>query len=156
MTAQLQTRQRNKMIQYLTEAIRGAGEALSATEALICKDVGLSFEEWRALTVIGRTTRTLSVSQLARSLNHSRQSTHRLVVEMASAGLIHLLRNSDDRRLLQMEITAAGKSLLGVADTRRTEWLITMTYDLTEPELYVLMNRMRAVRHRIVRARTYA
>lgn len=155
MSIQSRSRQRNKMLLYLADAIRGAAASLNAAEHLICKEAGLSVEQWRGLSAIGRTTRFLSVSQLARVLNHSRQSTYELVLGLERAGWIRLLRNPDDRRLLQMEIAPAGRRTLSIVDARRSEWLVTMTYDLGESDLYTLTDRTRALRNRITRARTY-
>jgi len=156
MANSLKTTQRNKMIGYLTDAVRGAAAALDATHTTIGRELGLTAEQWSALAIIGRTTRSLSVSQLARQLRHSRQSTHILAVRLEQAGWIRFLRNPDDRRLLQMEITPAGRIILNDVDTRRNTWLITMTYDLEDSDLYVLMNTLRALQNRIVRARPYA
>ena len=148
--------ERKKMIGYLTEAIRGAASCLSAAEEAICKKVDLSIEQWNALTRIGRSSRVLSVSQLAHGLKRSRQSTYELVLGLERAGLVRLLRNPDDRRLLQMEITEAGRRDLSIAEDRRNAWFLTMAYDLEESELYVLTERMRALHNRIMRARPYA
>ena len=74
---------------------------------------------------------------------------------MERAGWIRLLPNPDDRRLVQMELTADGHRVLGIAEARRNAWLITMTYDLEESDLNALLSRMQALRHRIVRAGTY-
>ena len=156
MTTSSRTTQRNKMIGRLADAIRDAATALDAAHMVIGKELGLSAEQWSALAAIGRTTRLLSITQLAWQLRHSRQSTYNLAVRLERSGWIRFLRNSDDRRLLQMEITAAGKIILDNANARRSAWLITLTYDLGDPELYVLMNRMRALHARIARARTYA
>ena len=144
------------MIRYLAEAIRGAASCLNAAEEAICRKVDLSVEQWNALMTITRSTRSLSVSQLARALKHSRQSTYELVLSLEHAGLIHLLRNPDDRRLLQMEITEAGRRDLAIAEDRRNAWFLTMAYDLEESDLCVLTERMRALRNRIARARPYA
>ncbi len=148
--------QRRKMIGYLTEAIRGAASSLNAAEEAICKKVDLSVEQWNALTRIARSPRVLSVSQLAHGLKRSRQSTYELVLGLERAGLVRLLRNPDDRRLLQMEITETGKRDLSIAEDRRIAWFLTMAYDLEESELYVLTERMRALHNRIARARPYA
>jgi DNA-binding MarR family transcriptional regulator len=144
------------MTRYLTEAIRGAAACLIAAEEAICKKVDLSIEQWNALMTIGRSTRALSVSQLAHALKHSRQSTYELALGLERAGLIRLLRNPDDRRLLQMEITETGRRDLAIAEDRRNAWFLTMTYDLEESDLYVLTERMRALRNRIERARPFA
>jgi DNA-binding MarR family transcriptional regulator len=155
MTQSQNTIQRNKIIQYLTEAILGAAASLNATEAQICKEIGLTPEHWAALSAIKRMPRSLSLSQLARQLKHRRQSTHTLALNMERAGWIRLLPNPDERRLVQMELTADGHRVLGIAEARRNAWLITMTYDLEESDLNALLSRMQALRHRIVRAGTY-
>jgi DNA-binding MarR family transcriptional regulator len=155
MTTSPKPSKRNKMIGYLTDALRGAATALEATQSLIGKEFGLSVEQWNALTVIGRTDRLISVSQLAWRLTHSRQSTYNLVIRLERLGWIRFWRNPDDRRLLQMEITSAGRIILNNANARRNVWLVTLTYDLADSELYVLMNRMRALQNRIARARRY-
>ena len=150
------TKQRNKMVNYLTEAIRDAALGLETAYTVIGKELGLSAEQWRALALIGGTTRALSITQLAWRLRHSRQSTFNLAVRLERRGWINFLRNPDDRRLLQMEITAPGRIILNNANARKMAWLITLTYDLGDNELYVLMNRARALHNRIVRARRYA
>lgn len=147
--------ERNKMIGYLIEAVRGAADALDSGHTTIGKKAGLSLEQWGALAAIGRTSCTLSVSQLARKLGHSRQSTHDLAIRLQQAGWIRFWRNSDDRRRLHVEITAAGKAILSAASARRKQWLITMTYDLADSEIYVLANTLRTLHSRIARARRY-
>jgi len=144
------------MIGYLTDAVRGAATALDASHTVIGRELGLSAEQWRALEIIGRTTCSLSVSQLAWQLRHSRQSTYNLAVRLERSGWIRFLRNPDDRRLLQMEITSSGRIILNNANARRNTWLITLTYDLEDSDLYVLMNTLRALQNRIVRTRRYA
>jgi DNA-binding MarR family transcriptional regulator len=148
--------QRNKMIGYLVEAVRGAATALDTGHTSIGNKAGLSLEQWGALAAIGRTSCSLSVSQLARKLGHSRQSTHDLAIRLERAGWIRFWRNSSDRRRLHIEITADGKTILSHASARRREWLITMTYDMTDSELYALTNTLRALHNRIARARIYA
>ena len=46
MSIQSRSRQRNKMLLYLADAIRGAAASLNAAEHLICKETGLSVEQW--------------------------------------------------------------------------------------------------------------
>jgi DNA-binding MarR family transcriptional regulator len=150
------TTERNKMIGHLVKAIRDAATALDAALTMIGKEFGLSPEQWRALAAIGRTRRLMSLTQLAWQLRQSRQSTYNMMVRLERSGWIRFLRNPDDRRLLQMEITAGGKIILDNANARRSAWLITLTYDLGDPELYVMMDRMRALHNRIARARAYA
>ena len=136
--------------------IRNAASCLSASRDVICKEVGLSAERWRALAVIKRSVCVLSISDLARALRIRRQSMHRLALGLEKRGWIRFLPNRSDRRLLQMELTNAGISILSTAEQRYQTWLVTMTYDLDDRELCELAASMRTVRERIARARDFA
>src|SRR5262249_50905673 len=113
-------------IRYLTEEIDNAAACLNASRAAICKEAGVSLQQWRALAVIDRSTRALSVSHLARRLRCRRQSVHSLAQGLERAGWIRLLPNQDDRRLLHIEITRLGKSILSVVDSQFRSWLLIM------------------------------
>jgi DNA-binding MarR family transcriptional regulator len=143
-------------IRQLAREIHNAAAVLSGCRAAICEKVGLNAEHWRALAAIDRSSFVLSISDLARQLRRSRQSTHPLALDLERAGWIRFLPNQDDRRLLQMEITVSGKSILSAAEGRFNTWLLTMASDLGDRELRELANTLRAVRERIARARDYA
>jgi DNA-binding MarR family transcriptional regulator len=140
----------------LAQEVHNAASLLASGRSAICRNVGLSPERWRALAVIVHSPLVLSVSDLARRLRLSRQSVHRLALGLARAGWIQYLPNSDDRRLLQLEITASGKRILDEAEYRFTTWLTVMTYDLSEHELRQMVSAVRCVRERIARVRDHA
>ena len=156
MTPQQRNMHRRHHIRLLAQEVHNAAACLNASRAEICHQTGLSAERWAALAVIARSSFTLSISELARQLRRSRQSVHSLALGLEKAGWIRLLPNPDDRRLLQMEITAAGRSVLSTAENRFNAWLLTMAFDLDDRELRALLNTLRAVRGRIARARDYA
>ena len=147
---------RKHNIRHLAQEIHNAAACISACRAAICKKVGLNAAHWRALAAIDRSTFVLSISDLARQLRRSRQSVHPLALGLERAGWIRFLPNQDDRRLLQMQLTGAGKSILSAAEGRFDTWLLTMASDLGDRELRELANTLRAVRERIARARDYA
>ena len=147
---------RRKHIRRLATEIHNAAACLNASRAAICQKTGLTAERWRALAVINRCGFTLSISHLARQLRHTRQSVRSLALTLEKAGWIRLLPNRDDRRLLQMELTPSGKSVLSAAESSFNAWLLTMAFDLDDRELRALLNTVCAVRHRIARARDYA
>ena len=147
---------RRHHLRQLAKEIHNAAACLYASQAVICQKTGLNAERWRALAVIDRSGYTLSISDLARQLRRSRQSVHPLALSLEKAGWIRFLPNRDDRRLLQMEITACGKSVLSAAEDRFNAWLLTMAFDLDDRELHALIDTLRAVRDRIARARDYA
>ena len=152
----LQRQARRRHIRLLAKEIHNAAACLNASRAVICEQTGLSVERWRALAVIDRSSFTLSISDLARQLRLSRQSVHSLTVGLEKLGWIRFLPNRDDRRLLQMEITAQGKSVLSATEDRFNAWLLVMAFDLEDRELRALIDTLRAVRNRIARARDYA
>jgi DNA-binding MarR family transcriptional regulator len=147
---------RKRTVRFLTEEIDNAAACLSASRTVICQEVGLRHEHWKALEAIGRSPLTLSISALARRLRRSRQAVYSLALGLERAGWIRLLPNQDDRRLLQIEMTAHGMSILTTIENRFDAWLLTMAFDLGERELRHLANTLRAVRGRIARARDYA
>jgi DNA-binding MarR family transcriptional regulator len=154
----MRTGLRNAMhnIQYFAQEIDNAAACLNASRAAICKEVGVSLQQWRALAVIDRSSRTLSISQLARCLRRARQSVHALAQGLERAGWVRLYPNRDDRRLIHIEITRAGKSVLGSVDSQFRSWLLVMAFDLSERELRKLNITLRSIRARVSRARDYA
>ncbi len=138
------------------EEIDNAAACLNASRTAICKEAGVRLEQWRALAVIDRSARAPSISQLGWRLRRTRQSVHSLAQGLERAGWIRLVPNRDDRRLLLIEITRLGKSVLsGVEDSFRA-WLLIMSFDLSEPELRKLIMTLRSIRARVSRARDYA
>ena len=152
----LQRNARRRHIYRFAKEIHNAAACLTASQDAICQKSGLNAERWRALAAIDRSSFTLSISDLARQLQRSRQSVHPLAVSLERAGWIRFLPNRDDRRLLQMEITGLGKSILSAAEDRFNTWLLTMASDLGDHELRELVNTLCAVRARVARARAYA
>ena len=119
-----------RCIWSLAWEIDNTAHRLRRCRASICATVGLSPERWSALAVIHRSTYVLSISDLARQLRRSRQSAHALAVSMERDRLIRFLPNPDDRRLLQIKITDAGRRFLVDAEQRYNMCLLTMWADL--------------------------
>jgi DNA-binding MarR family transcriptional regulator len=143
-------------IRCFAEEIDNAAACLNASRAAICKEAGVSLQQWRALAVIDRSTYAPSISQLARRLRRARQSVHSLAQGLERAGWIRLRPNRDDRRLVHIEMTRLGKSILSIVDGKFTSWLLLMAFDLSEQELRKLIMTLRSVRARVSRARDYA
>ena len=152
----LQRRARRDNIRRVVQEIHDAAACLKASLTAMCDKTGLTAERWKALAAIDRSGVTLSISQLARQLRRTRQSAHSLALGLERAGWIRLLPNRDDRRLLQMEITPSGKSVLSAAEDRFNMWLLMMASDLADHQLRTLIITLRSVHGRIARARDYA
>ena len=143
-------------VKFFAQEIDNAAACLNASRAAICKEAGVNLQQWKALAVIARATRVLSLSQLARRLRRARQSVHSLAQGLERAGWIRLCPNGDDRRLIHVEITRRGQSVLSIIDTQFESWLLIMAFDLSERELRQLIITMRSIRARVSRARDYA
>src|SRR5207244_1481127 len=68
---------------------------------------------------------------------------------------VRFLPNQDDRRLLQMQITARGTSIVSAAEGSFNTWLLTMASDLSDHDLGKPVDTMGAIREHIARARDY-
>jgi DNA-binding MarR family transcriptional regulator len=146
---------RRHNIRQFAKEIHGAANCLSECRATIAQRTGLTVEHWRALAAIDRSSFVPSISDLARRLRRSRQSVHPLAIGLERAGWIRFLPNRDDRRLLQMELTEHGKTILSIAEDRLDFWLLTMASDLDDCELWALVNTLRNVRERVAHARRH-
>ena len=151
--APMQTNLRKQYLWSLAWEIRNTAARLDRCRALICETVGLNPERWNALAVLCRSTHFLSISDLARQLRRSRQSTHSLALGLERDGWIRFLPNPDDRRLLQMEPTNSGRRILADIEHRYNTCLLTMWYDLGMRELLELRKTLRVIREHIARAR---
>ena len=143
---------RRHTIRQFAKEIHSAANCLSECRATISQKTGLTVEHWRALAAVGRSSYVLSISDLARRLRRPRQSVHPLALRLERAGWIRFLPNRDDRRLIQMELTEYGKTILNIAENRFDFWLLTMASDLEDRELWTLVNTLREVRERITHA----
>ena len=146
---------RRHNIRQFAKEIHSAANCLSECRATISQRTGLTVEHWRALAAIDRSSFVPSISDLARRLRRSRQSVHPLAIGLERAGWIRFLPNRDDRRLLQMELTEHGKTILSIAEDRLDFWLLTMASDLDDCELWALVNTLRNVRERVAHARRH-
>jgi len=97
----------------LIDEIQWTAMQMAGLRNALVHDLGLDRYRWAVLLAISRSDYCLSISDLARALKQSRQGMHRMVVGMARAGGITLLPNSDDRRILQLELSPAGKRAIG-------------------------------------------
>jgi DNA-binding MarR family transcriptional regulator len=146
---------RRHNIRQFAKEIHGAANCLSECRATIAQKTGLTVEHWRALAAIDRSSFVLSISDLARRLRRPRQSAHPLALGLERAGWIRFLPNRDDRRLIQIELTEHGKTILNIAEGRFDFWLLTMAADLDDRELQTLVDTLRDVRERITHARDH-
>jgi DNA-binding MarR family transcriptional regulator len=153
--ARLKRHIRKSGVWQLAQEVHNAASCLGAIRGAISRQVGLNPERWRVLAAIETSPYCLSISDLARRLRLSRQSLHRLTAELERGGLVRLLPNDHDHRLLQLELTMAGRASLAAAEYRFSTWLLVMANGLSEREVWEMLSVVRAVRERFARARSY-
>jgi DNA-binding MarR family transcriptional regulator len=90
--------------------------AMKASLDELVKPVGITTMQYTALTVLRRRDR-LSSAQLARNSFVTPQSMADTVTTLEQQGLIVRRRNPDNRRVLLLSLTDAGRSLLAGLDT---------------------------------------
>jgi DNA-binding MarR family transcriptional regulator len=147
---------RNQDIRRLLKEIHNAASCLAASRDAICKRAGINVERWRVLAAVAHSPMYLSISCVAQRLRLSRQSVHRLTVELERAGWVRLVPSTGDRRQLLLELTVSGRNALAAVETQFTHWLLVLTNGLDDRELYAMIGTVRSLSERLARAREYA
>ncbi len=70
---------------------------------------------WALLDALERSPYCCSISDAARLLGVSRQTAHEVANKAELAGAVELLRNPDDRRIVQLLLTRGGRAVLASA-----------------------------------------
>jgi DNA-binding MarR family transcriptional regulator len=86
----------------------------------------LTFQQWRALVVLGRATEPLRISDLARRIAASGPSTSRIARRLAAHELVALEPDRRDRRAVRVRLTARGEEVRGAVVARRRELIREM------------------------------
>lgn len=88
----------------------------------------------------------LPMRALADSLDVSRASTTGIVDRMEQRGLVERNRDEDDRRIVRVALTEAGRQLITGMATERRGRLSSLLDELTNDELDALLRGSRALR----------
>jgi DNA-binding MarR family transcriptional regulator len=122
-------------------------------------ELGLGFAQLAALYAIDGAA-TLTVADLAEDLGRSPSATSRLVTALERRGLVERVEEVADRRQRQIEVTAAGHSLLAQVDGARAEQFLSVVRPLPAAEralvamgVAALSSRAITRRGRLIRSR---
>jgi DNA-binding MarR family transcriptional regulator len=102
-------------------------------------DQELSFTHWIALMSL-RNGITHSCSDLARHLGHDTGATTRLIDQLESRGLVVRRRDVDDRRIVNLSLTAAGHAVATALMPRTMEFWNDMLEGFTAAEATTLID----------------
>lgn len=89
---------------------------------------------------------SLPMGELAESLDVSQASTTGIVDRMMLRGLVERRRDDEDRRVIRVAQTAAGREVVAAIAAERAGHLAVMLDELTDDELEALLVGARALR----------
>jgi DNA-binding MarR family transcriptional regulator len=129
-------------------------ELLDEMATWMPRDRGGAFKTWHrhALSLVHLTVLTalesegpLAMKQLAETLDVSDASATGIVDRMAKRGLVERKHGTDDRRVVLVHATEAGKTIFEDMAARRREVMARIIGELTADEIGSLLVGMRAV-----------
>ena len=91
------------------------------------------------------------IADVGRALRIRKQSARELVHEAVRAGVIELVPNPQDKRLLQALVTPRGRAELAAARTGDEIWLARLLNGLGDHELEVALRVVGVIRQRLER-----
>ena len=106
---------------------------------------------WRVLATVASSSYCLAIADIARALRLRRQAAHRLAHQAVRAGVIELVPNPQDKRLLQAEVTPNGRAQLAAARIAEQAWLTRLLNGLGDHELKATLRVVRVIRQRLER-----
>jgi len=127
---------------YLARRIHQIGQSL--IEPVFAAE-GLSGTQWSALMSI-MAGRAATCADLARDLSHDKGATTRLVDAMEQNGWVTRSRASDDRRVLNLELTADGEAVAIRCRDRIIEYWNMLLTDWDRAEIETLIELMQKLR----------
>ena len=135
----------------LIDEITTAAECIGAACTALGERVYPNDAEVRLLRAIERAHYCLCIADVARALHVSRQAAHRVVYSAAAAGRVDLLTNPDDRRILQLRLTAMGRSELKALRACESAWLFALLNGLHDHAMATTTHVLRIIRQRLHR-----
>lgn len=143
----------------MPDARPAAAAFLDAIPRLMCElrnqladsDAGLTVAQFRCLKMVSRNA-DVSVGDLADANGVSPPATSKLVDQLVEAGLLERRASTDDRRRLQLTVTAAGRRKLDVVGDRLKTALAERMSFLSSAELAALEKALTTLNTTLVNA----
>lgn len=135
------------LIDEITSVARRVASARDAYGQPIFRTDGI----WRVLTTVATSRYCLAIADLARALGVRKQAAHELAHAAARVGVIELVPNHQDKRLLQALLTPRGRSDLAAARSAHTLWLMTLLNGLGDHDMATATHVVRVIRQRLER-----
>ncbi|HEY3518934.1 MAG TPA: helix-turn-helix domain-containing protein [Gammaproteobacteria bacterium] len=135
------------LIEEITSAARRIAAAYDRNGEPVYRTDGI----WRVLATVASSPYCLAIADLARSLGVRKQTAHELAHAAASARVIELVPNPEDKRILQALLTETGRAELAAARTAAAGWLAALLNGLGDHELKATIHVVRVIRQRLER-----
>jgi DNA-binding MarR family transcriptional regulator len=135
----------------LRREITATAEAIANARSVYDEQIIRVDAAWRVVEAVAHSHYCLSIADAARVLGVARQTAHPFVRAAAREGLLNLEPNPDDRRILQLILTARGKAELNAADARESTWLNVLLNGLADRDMATAAHVLRIIRQRLQR-----
>lgn len=135
----------------LIEEITLAAERIGDARSMFGERVYPTDSQSRLLRAVERSPYCLSIADAARALGISRQAARKVAYAAAAMDRVELLTNPDDQRILQILLTATGRSHLKGQHAVESTWLATLLNGLGGRERATAVHVVRVIRQRLER-----
>lgn len=135
----------------LIHEITAVADRIAAARDFDGTHVAAADTQSRMLRALGRSSRRLSMSDVARRLCISRQAARNVIIAASNSGLLDLDTNPHDRRVIQVELTARARAELRVAQVREKSWALELLNGLDVRTMRGTSHILRVIRQRLVR-----
>lgn len=119
---------------------RLSNQAMPRAESLFA-DADFTFTQWIVLMSV-RDGIATTAAEVARHLDHDPGATTRLVDQLEERGLLERKRSSDDRRVVRLSITPAGKTVAKMLLPRIVDFWNTTLKDFSREDFAQLVSLM--------------
>lgn len=102
-------------------------------------DADITFSQWVVLVSL-RDGLASTAAEIARHMDHDAGAITRLIDQMEKRGLVARRRSTEDRRVIHLEITPAGKALAAALTPRLIEFWNTTLTGFTQAEFEMLLS----------------
>lgn len=142
----MKTEHGNHVVTTLALSVLKTHAAIWRVGEVIASELGISAARWQVLASLARTNGPMTVPQLARDLDVTRQGAQKQVDQLALQGLVVLEDNPAHQRSSQVRLTSAGKRMNDRALRRwcRVATRMAKSYSVTQLREFDAMLRSMA------------
>lgn len=99
-----------------------AGRVSREFSAIYKERYGIGVAEWRVIAHLSQTSETVSVREICEKVELEKSKVSRAVARLQARGLVAKQINADDRRLVELKLTAQGRKMISELADLATEF----------------------------------